>query len=63
MKCKELIDECNERLSSRTGGLMTCVDCPYDSECEAFIDAYGVIPRNEDKLHNGMYYTDAEVGD
>ena len=59
MKCKELIDACNKH----EGTAGECATCPYDEECEAFLDVYGVIPRNEDKLHNGMYYTDAEVGD
>ena len=62
MKCKELIDACNKRIAD-TGALRACVNCPIDDECDLFADTYGTVPINEDKLHNGMYYTDAEVGD
>lgn len=53
MTQKKLIDYCS-RPSNR------CDVCPYDAECDVYIDMYGTTPACEERDHPERY-TDEEI--
>ena len=54
MTQKKLIDYCSGHESSM------CNSCPYDKECDAYLDKFRTIPSQEKKLHPERY-TDEEI--